>query len=278
MSKSKKWIIVGVLVIVFLLVVMGGVRDYNERKLLAESEQYLDTDGSEEEESWEEQEQRSLVEQFGEPPSGFLWDSDGTLKALGTSELTGEEVGYAFLRALSLLDFSTAEKYSSGSFVADNYRQLYSTDYAFNSNTAFQRRMYKEVLVSLRVDSLKDYAVFADGDIILSFEINSIDLSNKDFWREHEKEIFETLYTYYEEESDNIKAYQYLYDYILGVYESEDAPRATRTLDLYLEKHDEGWLVTNDSDIDMIATYTDGQLVVDHIMDEYSDWLYEQGR
>lgn len=275
MSLKKK-IGIGVAVLVILgIAIDGGMRVREERKLQEELDS-KSSEGTEEEVepvSENDLEQLALIDEFGEPPQGFVWRVDGSLVAVGNSELTAEEVGFAYLRSLSILDFSTVEKYSRDSVVASSYKRFYSPDLNQNSGVGFEREVYKEVLTRLKTEELNDMAIFADGQTILTFEVETLNLSEMDFWDDYKDEIFKHLYKYYENESDSRKAVNYIHEYILEVYTSEEAPVKTFNVDLVLENSGSGWLVSNDNDINNLATFTTSNTVVNFILDEYSDWV-----
>lgn len=99
-----------------------------------------------------------------------------------------------------------------------------------------------------------------------------LDLTNKDFWKKDEMEIYKNLYLYDQDESDTTKSDMYLYSYILDYYESGEALLRDVTFDITVEKYpdlDSGWLVSIDNDVDDACSYKDGKLVVSYIKELY---------
>ena len=219
--------------------------------------------------------QESLVQEYGEPPEGFEWDMMGNLIALSDDTSKAEDVMYYYLRSLSVLDFSTAQRYSLNSTIIEGYQSYYS-DIAnqlsgYYSN--FLRKQYKFSLTSLEVIEVKDVAVFADGTEYITVNIACLDLTDKDFWEEDRQEIFETMRVYEETETDSTKANQYLYDYIYSKYEDGTIGKKTYTIELVLTKNNgSGWLVTGDGELRNYLEYTNGVDVAEYIMNEYQEW------
>ena len=277
MSSKVKKILIGVGVVILILVVCracGG----------SEPEQTTDTstlseDVAVQEELTPEQEkaQDDLAEQerlsvrYGKSPEGFKWDDDGNLVALGDASMTAEEVAYAYMKAVAVLDFDTAGRYSRSSNVVTTYMGYYDdADYTMG----FKRKMYKEVLKSVIVDKISDKAVFSDSSSIFTFDIEAIDLANKDFWKPDADTIYNNLFTYYRDEADVTKGKQYIYDYILGWYSSEKAPKKKLQVEVTVSKIETGaWVVTKDDDLDKYCQYAEGELVNGYIYECYTNWL-----
>lgn len=278
MSSKVKKILIGVgifLVLVVVLKTCGG-----SSKSTSEGNEITDDMVSEDETLLtpiEEKSQEDLADQerlhtrYGKPAVGFRWDDDGELIALGDVDMTAEEVAYAYMKAVSVLDFDTAGKYSRKSKVLTTYKAYYDdADYTMG----FKRKMYKEVLKSVIVDSISDKAVFSDSSSIFTFDVEAIDLSNKDFWKPDAESIYNNIFTYYKDEADITKGKQYIYDYILGWYSSEKAPKKKIQVEVTVSKVDTGaWIVTKDDDLDMYCKYAEGELVNSYIFECYSTWL-----
>ena len=101
-----------------------------------------------------------------------------------------------------------------------------------------------------------------------------LDLTNKDFWKPDQIEIYRNLYLYDSDESDSTKSDMYLYDYILSYYESEEAALRETTFDVTVQRYpdlDSGWLVSVDTDVNDACSYKDGKLVVSYIKELYSN-------
>lgn len=226
--------------------------------------------------TFDEQQQKALIEEYGEPPEGFRWDFAGNLVAISSDDITPEDLLYTYVRSLSMLDFATAQRYSSQSFVVSTYSKRYSaisasiTDY-YND---FLRKQYKYALTTLEVLGLGDVAVFADGTEYITMKIMSLDLEDKDFWQEDKETLFETMRIYDDTEDDDIKKQRYVYDYIYNAYESGLVGKKEYTIEFVLSKESgAGWLVSDDSELNSILDYTNGVDVASYIFREYSDWI-----
>ena len=226
--------------------------------------------------------QKDLVKQYGEPPEGFKWSITGELISLSDDTSLPEDVLYYFLRSLSVLDMSTAERYSSNSQVVQDYSSNYSelsssiTDYYRN----FIRKQYKASLLSLEVLSTGSKSTMANGDMYISVNIRSLDLTDKDFWQKDKEKLFTTMRTYQETETDNTKMLNYMYDYIASKYEDGTVGKKDATIELVLAKNNDnksnGWLVVNDGELKAILSYENGVDVAQYIENEYDKWLLEK--
>lgn len=220
--------------------------------------------------------QPDLIKKYGSLPEGYMWDYDGTVIALGNKELSAEETMYTYLNGIRTLDFSSAQRYSKESSVISRYNNFYSVqesrDASYEDN--FYRNMYTMVLMSIQTHKVTNIATFANNKQIFTVELEVIDLSDKDFWKEDAEEIYRNLYIYEQDEDDDSKSEQYIYEYILSHYKSGDAKKKVITVNLTLEKDatlDTGWIVTIDKDIDNYCYYTDGVSVNKYIMNQYRD-------
>ena len=283
LSNKTKAILFGVVVLIVLIICANNSKKQKEeeaRQREAEAQAAADalaSQNSGEELDIDAQLQASYTEMYGEAPDGFIWNADGTLSAISNNNITAEDTAYYFLRGLSTLDFSTAEKYSNNSSVITTYNGYYNTISSQNYYTQFLRKMYKQALLSIEINEVKDSVVFADGSRIITFSINILDLSNKTFWEKDKDRIFNDLYDFNQTESDGTKADQYLYDYALNYYESETASKKTATIDLRLEKQkDGGWLVVDDKDLSMLCSYEYGVNITEYINRKYKDWVIEK--
>ena len=291
LKADKKKLVVVILIVLFCFIFIKGcvdkVSDGNdgfEMNLDAASGAGYSTEG--EEGTNEPQgnlynqtlidKQQDLISKYGSLPEGYIWDYDGSVLALGDKSLSAEETMYTFLNGIRTLDFSSAQKYSRNSYVVDRYNDFYSVsesrDDSYEEN--FYRNMYTLVLMSIQTHKVTNIATFADNKQVFTVELEVIDLSDKDFWKEDSKEIYNNLYVYEQDEDDDSKSEQYLYDYILNHYKSGDAKKKVITVNLTLEKDatlDTGWLVTIDKDIDNYCYYTDGVSVNKYIMYQYRE-------
>lgn len=266
--------------LVLIIFIRGGISARNEKlkqeeadaltqQLLEEANQGV----TDEEDSLLMQMQPELIESFGKVPDGFIWESDGTLLSLGDKSMSAEEVVYSYFRGLASLDISTVERYSRDSKVVESYSTYFDSK---NKNTdymdQFLRNMYKECLLSLQIGGIDSNAVFAANKQVFTVKAKMLDLTNKDFWKKDEMEIYKNLYLYDQDESDTTKSDMYLYSYILDYYESGEALLRDVTFDITVEKYpdlDSGWLVSIDNDVDDACSYKDGKLVVSYIKELY---------
>lgn len=268
-AHKKATAILGVVVLFIILLIVANVYDSNKTK----AEQEILELEAEEELSEFDKDQMRYVERWGEPTEGFRWDDNGSLVALGEVGRTPQEVAYIYMRSLSTLDFANAERYSYKTTVIDEYSKFYQTDNEFSYNRNFESNIYKEVLLSIEPLDISSTATFASFKEVLTMQVNMIDLSDKDFWLDDWKELFKELRKYRVEERDTTKMRQFIYDYVLAYYTSSDRKMKTYDVDLVMEQTRDGaWLVSNDSDLDAIAQYQDGELVVNTILNNYEDW------
>ena len=223
--------------------------------------------------------QQQLAQQFGDAPEGFEWGYTGELVPLGNdNEATCEDVVYMYIRALSILDFSTAERYSMDSAVIKDYQNYYGvvSNSITNYYDNFLRKQFKASLTSLEVESIKDTAVFSDGTEYVTLVVNALDLQDKDFWRGIEKDLWEQLRVYKETEEDDTKMEQYVYNYILDCYEDGTIGKRKYTIELVVGKgNGSGWLVSGDKELDAILTYENGIDVANYIIDAFEEWYMD---
>lgn len=274
---KKKAIIVGILL--FIVFIKGCCVPYLEAKRAHEEELQRLAEAAKEEENKndkivlteEQKKQVKILKKYGTPPEGFEYDEDGTLLSLGDPTISAEDTAYAFLRALTVLDFETVERYSRKSSVVKKYKSYYDKDSDYS--TQFKRKFYKEALKSIQIDKVVDNSIFTESTKIYTFQVSCLDLSDKDFWKDDANKIFNELYKYYRYESDSTKAKNYIYEYILKWYSRDKAPRTTMQIDLTLTQvSGGGWVVTDDQDIDTYCQYRDGELVNSYILECYRDW------
>lgn len=279
-NNKKVLVIAGGVLVVFILI-KGGVSARNEKlkqeeadklteQLLAEANEGVTSD---EGDSLLMQMQPELVKSYGKVPEGFIWESDGSLLSLGDKSMSAEDVVYAYLRGLSSLDISTVERYSRSSKVVESYSTYFDDK---NKNTdymdQFLRTMYKESLLSLQVKGIESNAIFAANKQVFTVKVSMLDLTNKDFWKKDEIEIYKNLYLYDQDEADTTKSDIYLYNYISDYYKSDNAVLRDVTFDITVQKYpdlDSGWLVSIDNDVDDACSYKDGKLVVSYIKEMY---------
>lgn len=290
---SKKMLIV-IGIILGIIIISSMISSSNKKKeaerLKLEAQQELErqkqeaanSKGEETEIlSRDEQIQKQLVELYGEPPEGFEWSRQGDLIALSDGDMTCEDVVYTFIRSLSILDFSTAQRYSSNSSIVDTYLDYYSestkdlTDYYDD----FLRKQYKYALTTIEINGVLDTAIFADGTEIVTLNISALDLTDKDFWEDNRKEIFETVRVFEETESDSVKVEKYIYDYIYNAYLNGDVAKREYNIEVVVSKDNGGgWLISDDSELDDILSYEKGVDVAAYIQSGFEDWLVDTQR
>ena len=221
--------------------------------------------------------QEALESKFGKTPEGYLWDSDGSLISLGDTSMTSEDVVYAYLNGIRMLDFSSAQKYARSSKVASRYKNYFDS-YIPSSYDTFVRGIYRLALLSIDIKGIENIVYFADNMQVFTVNVEILDLSEKDFWRKDKDLIYDTLYLYNTTEADSEKADQFLYNYIIEYYKSDSSPRRVISIDLPVRKYIElgtGWLISSDADIDSACTYLDGTTLLRYIKQMYAEEGYD---
>ena len=103
--------------------------------------------------------------------------------------------------------------------------------------------------------------------------INSLDLTDKDFWQDDKQELFEMMRFYDETETDSIKKEQYIYDYIYNAYLEGKVGKKTTIVDFVVGKSNaSGWLISDDAELEATLTYEKGVDVANYIFQLYDDW------
>lgn len=271
---------IGVLVVVFI---GSGVRNSIKQKqeeaekeaLREQMQQEIDDAEGEVSDNMLINMQDDLIGSYGKLPEGYIWDIDGSLLSLGDKSMSAEEVVYAYLNGLRSLDMSIVQKYSRESTVIKTYEGYFdeqdkNTDYT----DQFLRTMYRQALLSIKINGIENSSVFAEDKQVFTVSVNMLDLTKKDFWEQDKEEIYRNLKVYQSDESDSTKADMYLYNYIADYYKSENAATRDVQLDITVQKYpdlDTGWLVSVDTDVDSACRYADGKLVVSYINDMYLD-------
>lgn len=225
--------------------------------------------------------QKNLSRTYGTPPKGFIWDLNGQTISLGDKSKSSEDVLYAYLRAISTLDFATASKYSRDAKVVETYNDFFDKK---NTNNAdyqqqFLRNMYKQALTSIEVKGVESSAKFVKNKVVYTVSASMLDLTSKDFWYDQKETLFKDMYTYESEEDDSTKLELFLYDYISNYYKSDKAIKKDLTFDITLERYpdiDSGWLVSIDKDVDDAAKYTNGTLVTKYMTEQFRQWVIDK--
>lgn len=279
---KKHFIVLGVIILVITIASISSERkkqrEIDERLAAAQEreKQAQANQGTEEHLDFHEQIQKSLSEEYGEAPEGFEWDYSGNLVSLGDDKnSTSEDVVYMFTRALSILDFSTAEKYSQDSNIINNYKDYYSeiSDSINDYYADFLRKQFKKSLTSLEVVNVTDNAVFPDGTQYTTLTVNVLDLTDKDFWRKDIDKLHKTLRVFKETEEDDVKVNQYVYDYIYSKYEDGTIGKREATIELVVsKKNGGGWLVSGDNELCSVLEYESGVDVAKYILNDFESW------
>ena len=283
-SNKKRWTITIIAGVLVLGMIIYGTIDTRrrERELQAqiEEEERLAAEAeiqrqqqSNTSDSLIMRNQESYTARYGVAPDNYIWDMDGTLLSLGDKKMTSEEVVYAYFNGLSALDFSTVQKFSRGSSVANRYTGYFNKQFAsqMSYSDSFYRNMYKECLLSIQVKGVLNTSIFAENKQVFTVEVSMLDLTQKDFWLSDKNTIYSNLYLYNSTENDSIKGDIFLYDYILDYYKGTPQRRDV-TFDITVEKYpdlDTGWLVSIDNDVDTACRYANGNLVLTYIKNQY---------
>lgn len=277
--NKKMLIIIGVIIVI--IIISSAIKNKKKEQEMIERENQINNeqsttiDNSSNSEILDEHSalQAQLRERYGNPPEGFEWSEDGSLISLGNSDLNAEEVMYSYIRALSILDFSTAQRMSSNSQVYSKYSSFYEDVNDSDYYSEFLRKQFKQSLVSIEILDVTDTAVLADGTKYITINLNVLDLTDKNFWEKDRQKIFDTLRVYSETESDSIKANKYVYDYVYNSYLNGSIGKRKVTIELVIGKTTGGnWLVTNDSELYRVLAYQEGVDVAKYIISEYSEW------
>lgn len=265
-------VLVGLLVFIVVVRSCNAVRKSGETEATKTSTTVSSSTTTSSSLSDYEQDQAQLIKRYGDPSKGYRWDDDGNRIPIGDPNLSKTEVVNTFIKALQTLDFATAQKYSYKDKVVTQMEKYYADDSDFTYDTAFQRNMYEQVLLSIEPVTVESASTFADDKANMKVVINLLDLSNKDFWQDDSDKIFEELLKYKTTEADTTKARNYLYDYVYDYWKSEEAQKKKVEISFVLSKIDGSWLVTTDTDLDNYAKYADGETVINNILENYNDW------
>lgn len=283
---SKKQAIIGVCVIGGIIAIAKISDSYNNYKLEKEHEEEMAAEEAAnaaasdqvEEYDYETQMQAELVEEYGEPPEGFKWDLMGNLVALSSDDKTAEDVLFSFVRSISILDFATAQKNAESSQIYDTYTGYFNelsselTDYY----SQFLRKEYTLALKSIEIDGMEGNATLADGTMVLSLKLKVLDLTDKDFWRDDEEEIYKQMRVYDQTEQDSTKKEQYLYDYLYTKYEDGSVGKRDVIVDFRVNKtNGGGWLVADDNELNAYLLYENGTDMVEYVESCYDTWLMQ---
>lgn len=264
-DKKKMLAFIGVLVVILFLVGTTLSKgkpskddDKDKKQKEVSTQQSYNTD------------EARLNKKCGKAPSGFRWGEGCVTIATGQMGLSDEDVLYTYLRSLSLLDIETAEKYSYKTEVINSYSKMYSAETEYSFTNEFKRSMYTETLQSMVIQGIAKRAPFADKRRVITMNIQLIDTSDKDFWVKDKKKIFDNLNKYKISENDTSKAKEYLFKYVREYYGSDKSVKKTVEVPITVEQTTDGnWLVVNDSSLDAICKFQDGDTIVAYILEQF---------
>lgn len=226
--------------------------------------------------------QKNLEKRYGKAPKGFVWNDDGTLLSLGIKGMESDDTVYTYLRSISTLDLGTAEQLSRKSTVVKSYTEYYdklNNREKGNYDSAYEKAAYRAAMKSLQIEGLEDTSVFAEDRRVYSVSAKMVDLTDKDFWLKDKNTVFENLWKYKEDHGDNVKAEQFLSDYLMKHYEGGNAALEDVTFGLTVERYSDlntGWLVSIDQELDDKIRYSQGLSTYDFIMEEYRKWAEDK--
>lgn len=273
---AKKWRLIVVLVVVGFII-LSVVATNRTKRLEAENKKAVTVEVKDSL-TEEEKHQEIYRQEWGNPPEGFQWKPDGSLEPLGASELGYEDVAFVYIKALSGLDFSTAQKLSKGSKVIARYESYFKETTTKSYYGQFLRQVYTQALLSMESLKVENSAIFADGKRVVTFKVKLLDLTDKEFWGKDKDTIYKTMRSYNIGEQDNTKAKQYLYNYVIGEYTRGAVPKREVTVELVLNQVGDSWLIVDDTALYMACSYENGVNVVEHINHSYTEWLREDLR
>lgn len=283
-SKKVLLVIVGVVLVIIISSVVSSNKEDAEIEARLKAQEELnkqeESDGNVSNDmlSYEDQLQEELVEQFGTPPEGFKWDIMGELVAISSDDMSAEDVLFTFIRSISIMDFATAQRYSATSRIYNKYTSYFDevTTSITNYYQQFLRKQYSFALKSIENLGVEGVATLADGTQVMSVKLRLLDLTDKDFWLVDKDEIYKQMRLFSDQEADDTKKEQYLYDYIYKAYESGKVGKREVVIDLKIAKQaNGGFLLADDSELNAYLSYEDGLDLARYILDCYNDWHLE---
>ena len=174
--------------------------------------------------SLDEQIQMQLRAKYGIPPEGFQWSYQGELVPLATIEdMSAEDIVYTYLHSIHMMDFATAQRVAAKSSIIslfDNYYDAISNALV-STKDMYKRKLIKLTLDKMTIDGISNTIVQADGTYIFTVDITGLDLTNKDFWRNDELNLYQSMYVFDKTETDSTKKEQFIYDYLYDAYTKE---------------------------------------------------------
>lgn len=215
----------------------------------------------------------------------YYEDEYGDKFALGQEGYTPEDIVYYYVKSLSTLDFSSAQKFVySSSSVISGYNDLNSSDVTDDS-ILYSRKMFKLFLNSLLVNKIND-TVTMDDQRVVNFDMTYIDYESPKFYEENKKEVFKKLDNFYNDTATldtSAKAYSYLYNYVYQGFSDMyadgqgDYPKATSECELNFSKNSYGnWVISDDYSIYSLCCYYNGSELIERILAEYNEMVEQR--
>ncbi len=282
--KKTLFIIIGAILVLFVIIKYNQVQKQKELEQRMIAQSAIGIQAQQEQGTWlslEEQIQQQLRAKYGIPPEGFQWDYQGNLVAIASIEdLSAEDIVYTYLQSIHMMDFATAQRVAAKSAIITMVDDYYSdvSNALVTTSDMFKRRVIKLTLDRMSIDGISNTIVQADGTYIFTVDITCLDLSNKDFWREDEQEIYQTMYVYDKTETDSTKKEQFIYDYIYDAYNKDACGYKTFSVDIKVGKaNGGGYLVVDDTSLRKVLLYEDGVDAASYINLQYNDWVITYG-
>ena len=282
--KKTLYIVLGVILVLFIIIKYNQAQKQKEleQRMLAQSA--IGIEDVQEQGTWlslEEQIQMQLREKYGVPTEGFQWDYQGNLVPIASIEdMSAEDIVYTYLQSIHMMDFATAQRVAAKSSIITMVDDYYSevSNALVTPKDTFNRRLIKLTLDKMTVDGITNTIVQADGTYIFTVDITCLDLSNKDFWRVDEQDIYQSMYVFDKTETDSTKKEQFIYDYIYDACKNDICGYKTSEVDIVVGKANAGgYLVTDDTTLRKLLLYEDGVGVDDYINLQYNEWVINQG-
>ena len=222
-----------------------------------------------------------LREKYGIPAEGFQWDYQGNLVPIASIEdMSAEDIVYTFLQSIHMMDFATAQRVAAKSSIITMINDYYSdvSNALVTPSDLFKRKLIKLTLDKMTIEGISNTIVQADGTYIFTVDVTCLDLSNKDFWRTDELNIYQSMYVFDKTETDSTKKEEFVYDYIYDAYKKDACGYKTSSVDIVVGKaNGGGYLVVDDTSLRKLLLYEDGVAVDAYINLQYNDWIINQG-
>ncbi len=283
--RKKTLVIVGiVLLVLFVIIKFNQAKKQKEleERMLAQSA--IGIEDMQEQGTYlslDEQIQMQLREKYGIPPEGFQWDYQGNLVPIASIEdMSAEDIVYTYLQSVHVMDFATAQRVAAKSTIITMVDDYYSdvSNALVTTSDLFKRKLIKLTLDKMTIEGISNTIVQADGTYIFTVDINCLDLTNKDFWRNDALDLYQSMYVFDKTETDSTKKEQFVYDYIYEQYSKDACGYKTSSVDIMVGKANAGgYLVTDDTSLRKLLLYEDGVDVASYINLQYNDWVINEG-